>query len=221
MSRSGNPEAAAEATLDGWDADDSCYQFQYRTPAEKNLVVKCLPLGESILVHWSSGEDGADIKSIDVDLAKFTSEAGSSVADGYKDLDGFFALIAPGLHAELQVGAPHALLALDLTPPAGSSITSDACDRGTNMTLAHAVRCALEQAGSSLLLSAQAPPRCSAPEMHGQAMCTSTPRTPWVESTKLQGMGPSSPGCWGRTSEVVMHAAIASATPAHQHLEAE
>lgn len=40
--------------------------------------------------------------SVDIDLGKHT-QPGSTVTDGYKDLDGLLSTIAPGLHSQIQV----------------------------------------------------------------------------------------------------------------------
>jgi hypothetical protein len=59
--------SAPEQSLpEDWDVGD-LVQLHYRTPSKAHLQIKCLGVGDSVLVHWSSGAaTGHNIHSVEV-----------------------------------------------------------------------------------------------------------------------------------------------------------
>ena len=85
-----------------WDAG-TLVHLTYRTPDNRALAVKCLRIGDSVIVHWSRAGNG-EIQSVEVPAAQFVADGDSGLSAFKSDqLPGLIELIAPGLDLAVQV----------------------------------------------------------------------------------------------------------------------
>ncbi|CAD7698131.1 unnamed protein product [Ostreobium quekettii] len=87
---------AEEATLEGWNGQEDWYAFQYVDPqgVKPPVTVKCLRLGDKLMVNALAMGEGAEVpRSLELDAGQFTTVS-NDVAKGFKDLDGLAAKVA-------------------------------------------------------------------------------------------------------------------------------
>lgn len=80
---------AQEVPIDGWNAQDDWYAFEYADPSgdKKPVLVKCLKLGGKLVVNSVLlGSSGDAPKILELDVAAFTTGS-EDVVKGYRDLD--------------------------------------------------------------------------------------------------------------------------------------
>lgn len=97
-------EGVGEVPLpEDWDAG-TLVHLRHRTPAGALVDTKVLPVGDSIVAHWSGDATGAAIHSVDVATAKFlTADMAGPAAFVSAEFPALVALLLPGVEAAVTV----------------------------------------------------------------------------------------------------------------------
>ncbi|KAL4431594.1 hypothetical protein ABPG77_001436 [Micractinium sp. CCAP 211/92] len=107
-----------EVAPTGWDALPGAYAFRYQDTEGKRppLFLKCLVLGNQLLVHWvagpapgtgagSSGGNSGEPHTLELDTGAYTTDAGSA-PDCYRSMPELLAKLRQSLGGVLERGKP-------------------------------------------------------------------------------------------------------------------
>ncbi|KAK9866815.1 hypothetical protein WJX84_003941 [Apatococcus fuscideae] len=107
----GSLQSSEEIAVDGWNEMSDAYAFAYTDSQGRHpRMVKCVVLGEQLLVHLLHVDSNAEPQLLELDVTKF-SNSSPDLIKGYSDLDG----LVQKLQQNLQQAA---------TPSTGSGQTA-------------------------------------------------------------------------------------------------